>query len=461
MNGFFTTVQDDRKSIPIFSNMNKIWLIIQREYWVRVRKRSFIIMTFLGPMLIAGIYAIPIVMALRNADVRTVQVLDESGYFANTLKPTKELTFKALPAMSLPQAQEVFKASEDYALLYVPKLNLDKPAGMKLYSKKNISFEVSGKIERLLTDELENQRLLAAHIDRQTLDKIKVKLSLPTETLDEKGGKSSNGLATFVAGMLGAVFLYASLFIYGVQVMRGVIEEKTNRIVEVIISSVKPIELMLGKIIGVGLVGMTQFLAWIILGGLLSTAVPRFFVNDKQMAEQIKKNRTEQVIQSNPQANSPAVVPAGTNPFDFLQSFNIPLLVGCFLFYFLGGYLLYSALFAAVGSAADAETDTQQFMLPITAPIILSIIMAQFVAREPDGALAFWMSMIPFTSPIIMMVRLPYGVETWQLILSMILLVGGFIGTTWLAARIYRVGVLMYGKKVTFKEMYKWLTYKA
>jgi ABC-2 type transport system permease protein len=438
--------------------MKKIWLIIQREYWVRVRKPTFIVMTLLGPIFIAAIYAVPIYLAMQDTDTRTIQVLDESKLLADKLKSNAKLKFVSLGEVSLQQAQAAYKESQDYALLYVPKLNLDKPEGIKLYSKKNISFEIATDIQGMAEKELENIKLIQAGIDPELLAKTDLKVKVDTQLLSEEGEKSSNVWATFGVGMVGALFLYASLFIYGVQVMRGVIEEKTNRIIEVIISSVKPLELMLGKIIGVGLVGLTQFLIWTVLAGVLTTASAQLLVDKQKIEQRQKENLEKQDLEEQVEKG---ITPKATSPLDFLQSFNIPLLIGSFIFYFLGGYLLYSALFAAIGSAVDAETDTQQFMLPITAPIIFSIVVAQFVARDPDGPLAFWLSMLPFTSPVIMMVRLPFGVDTWQLLLSMALLVAGFIGTTWVAARIYRIGVLMYGKKVTYKELYKWMLYRA
>jgi ABC-2 type transport system permease protein len=235
--------------------------------------------------------------------------------------------------------------------------------------------------------------------------------------------------------------------------MRGVIEEKTNRIVEVIISSVKPFQLMMGKILGIAAVGLTQFLLWAILSGLTTTAVTAAFRDELQTQQQAATLGQESPATARGQEISQAL--------QALDNLNVPLILGCFIFYFLGGYLLYGALFGAVGAAVDNETDTQQFMLPITIPLILSFVVAQTVIiRNPDGPVAFWMSMIPLTSPIAMMLRIPFGVPAWELLLSMVLLVAGFIFTTWIAARIYRVGILMYGKKVNYKELSKWLFYK-
>ncbi|MGV3589842.1 MAG: ABC transporter permease, partial [Adhaeribacter sp.] len=252
--------------------------------------------------------------------------------------------------------------------------------------------------------------------------------------------------------------------IYGVQIMRGVIEEKTNRIVEVIISSVKPFQLMMGKIMGIAAVGLTQFLLWIILSTVVTTAVTASFKDE--LVEAQSQTQSQSVAEAGLE-NPAAVKPSGGSQFlrslDVIkESLNLPLILGCFVFYFLGGYLLYGALFGAVGAAVDNETDTQQFMLPITIPLIMTFVVAQTVIiRNPDGAVAFWMSIIPFTSPIAMMLRIPFGVPLPELLLSMGLLVLGFVFTTWIAARIYRVGILMYGKKVNYRELSKWLFYKV
>jgi ABC-2 type transport system permease protein len=245
-----------------------------------------------------------------------------------------------------------------------------------------------------------------------------------------------------------------SLFIYGIQVMRGIIEEKTSRIVEVVISSVKPFQLMMGKIIGIGLVGLTQFLLWIILSGTLMTIATNVLFKDKMDVIKSEMPATQQAV---PVQSGP-----GTDMIKAIQTVEWTYILPVFIIFFFGGYMLYSALFAAVGSAVDSDTETQQFMLPITLPLLFTYIMSfSFIVNNPDSSLSFWLSIIPFTSPIAMMVRLPFGVPAWQLALSIVLLIGGFIFTTWVASRIYRVGILMYGKKVSFKELGKWFMYQG
>jgi ABC-2 type transport system permease protein len=278
-----------------------------------------------------------------------------------------------------------------------------------------------------------------------------MEVSISTLRLTDKGEESGSAGASYGVGMFGSILIYLFIFLYGVQVMRGVIEEKNNRIVEVIISSVRPFQLMMGKIVGIALVGLTQFVLWVVL-----TMAINGVISQKMMTDKSSVSATEISAQANANVDNEMM----TDVLSAVNTINFPLLIGTFLFYFLAGYLLYSALFAAIGSAVDSEAETQQFMFPVTIPLIFSFVLASSaVVNNPDGPIAFWLSMIPLTSPVVMMVRIPFGVPAWQLITSMILLILGFIGTVWLAAKIYRTGILMYGKKVTFKEMLKWLKY--
>ncbi|WP_234733619.1 ABC transporter permease [Tellurirhabdus bombi] len=444
--------------------MNTILLIIKREYLVRVKKKSFIIMTLIGPMLIFGFYALVGYLAVSSIEQKKVEVIDESGLFKNKLKDSESLKY-SYPAASFAEAKKNMIKSDYDVLAYIPADIMENPKTLQLLGEKGVSFELKSKIEGAIEREIESIKLTKAGITREVLEDAKVNVDSETISLSAEGEKQSSAGAAAVIGGICAFLIYISVMIYGTQVMRGILEEKTNRIVEVIISSVKPFQLMLGKIIGVALVGLTQFMLWIVLTvGLTSAGTA--FIGNKLSA---KNSETAQVqtngALSTDQQALQAEMSKAENPvlgvIKSLQTLNIPLILGCFLFYFLGGYLLYSALFGAIGAAVDSETDTQQFMMPIMLPIIFSFVIAQFVLRDPNGALAFWTSIIPFTSPIIMMVRIPMGVPAWELILSMVLLIMGFVGTTWLASRIYRVGILMYGKKVTYKELSKWIFYKA
>lgn len=439
--------------------MHTIFLIIKREYLVRVRKRSFLVMTILGPLLIFGFYAIIGWAAVSSINQKKVAVVDESGRFVNRFKNDDETTF-LYEKQPLSTAKKTFLKQGYDALVFIPKNVIEQPKTVQIYAQKSVSLTLQSNIERAISREIETIKLSEAGITRKIIEDAKVNVDAQTISLRESGEQSSSAIATSIIGYFCAFMIYLSVFIYGTQVMRGVMEEKTNRIVEVIISSVKPLQLMMGKIIGVALVGLTQFMLWILL------TVGLFTVGGALVGDKADRGRQAMQSQSMAGSTTPPEIKqkqegAVASVMRAVGTLNIPLIVACFLFYFLGGYLLYSALFGAIGAAVDNETETQQFMFPITLPIIGAIAVAQFVIREPDGALAFWTSIFPLTSPVVMMVRVPFGVPAWELILSMVLLVLGFVGTTWLAARIYRVGILMYGKKVSYRELSKWVFYKG
>jgi ABC-2 type transport system permease protein len=441
--------------------MKKIALIISREYLSRVKKKSFIIMTFLGPILIGGMYAIAIWLAV-NADEmnqkKNVYVIDETEQFKDHFRDSKSLSFQYVNS-NLDSTKKLIEGDEDSYVLYIPNLTKDL-SGVQLYSTKQASISVVSYIEKEIESELKDKKLVENGISRDILKSLDMDVSLNTIRLTDKGEESGSAGASFGIGMFASVLIYLFIFLYGVQVMRGVIEEKNNRIVEVIISSVKPFQLMMGKIIGIALVGLTQFVLWVVLTTTISgIATQKLSSNLSNTTEQT----TGVAVGAGASAFDQSKQMSGNDAaqiMDAINTINFPLLIGTFIFYFLGGYLLYSALFAAIGSAVDNESETQQFMFPVTIPLIFSFVLSSSaVANNPDGPIAFWMSMIPLTSPIVMMVRIPFGVPVWQLVLSMVLLILGFMGTVWIAAKIYRTGILMYGKKVTFKELYKWLRY--
>ena len=438
--------------------MRNIYLVIRREYLVRVKKKSFLIMTILAPILFVGLYAAVIWIAVGSVDLKTVQVVDESNLFKNEFKNTESLKFDYLSS-SINSAKNQFQKSGANALVYIPKDVIQEPKSVRIYAAKNVSMDLKSSIENVIEKQIEEIKLSEAGITHKILEDSRVNVKSETISLSDEGEKTSSSAAATAIGGVCAFLIYMSVFIYGTQVMRGITEEKTNRIVEVIISSVKPYQLMMGKIIGVALVGLTQFILWITLTISLSSVATamlsdRMPQDSKAMVKEMQMNAPAGGMPGSTVQNPVAEILGAIN------SLNIPLILGCFLFYYLGGYLFYSALFGAVGAAVDNDADTQQFMLPITLPIIFSFVFAQFVLRDPDGSLAFWTSIIPFTSPIVMMVRIPFGVPAWEIALSMVLLVAGFMGTIWMAARIYRVGILMYGKKVTYKELAKWIFYK-
>ena len=442
--------------------MNKISLIIRREYLSRVKKKSFIIMTLLGPILMAAIIIVPIIIGYTSHTKRDIMVLDETGWFQGKFKSDDGLTFKAFTGTQNDGKDNV-KNGKFYALLFIPKPTENQVPQAIIYAEKQPEIAIKNIVSSTMEKEVERIKLAEQGISEEALKTAKANVTITTININESGKeeKSSTELAMGI-GYFSALIIYMFIFIYGVQVMKGVIEEKTSRIIEVIISSVKPFELMMGKILGIAMVGLTQFLLWVILTGSL-VGVFKTVMPDKAGSP-----KTEQINNFSSSTNNPAAVKAsagdnqvGSDLMDGLSHINYVLELSMFLFFFIGGYLLYAALFAAIGAAVDSETDTQQFMLPITAPLIISIVAAQAIIQNPDGPLAFWLSIIPLTSPIIMMVRLPFNVPMEQLALSMSLLVLGFLGVTWMAAKVYRTGILMYGKKVNYKELWKWIKYKG
>ena len=442
--------------------MNKIGLIIRREFLTRVRKKTFLIMTIIGPLLMGALFIAPILIAQQTNEVAKIRVLDETGLFHNSLQSTPEMEFEFVRPIDsddpderlthLNQSKADLSEQSVYGLLYIPcghhcDLNYIEKS-IQIFTENTVSLSVKAKLQRTLEKELEQLKLKRSGVDIEEIESAKTSVTISTIALtgDEEVEQSSE-LST-VVGLLSAFLIYLFIFLYGAQVMRGVIEEKSGKVVEVIVSSVRPFQLLMGKIVGVALVGLAQFSLWVILTTLIVSAASAIFGG-----------------QLDPEALSNAQNAAETSEalrfFTLLQSINFPLIIGAFLFFFLGGYLMYGALFAAIGSAVDSEADTQQFMLPVTVPLILAIIVGQTVIEQPDSAMAFWFSIIPLTSPVVMMIRVVMGVAPWELILSMICLIGGFIGTVWLASRVYRVGILMHGKKVSYRELWKWVKYKG
>lgn len=416
--------------------MHKILLVIQREYLVRVRQKSFIVMTILAPLLMAALIIAPVYLANQSQQERFIAVNHQQQF---NLENTEFVRFTTIPDLEVNNLKENFRQSPYYALLHI------EGSDFTLYSDQQISINVSDIIKRQLNHIIEINNLRNAGIDPKIIENAKEEVKITTKIIDEEGiSTKSHSEASMGIGFISGILIYMFIFMYGTMVMRGVIEEKTSRIIEVIISSIKPFQLMMGKILGVALVGITQFILWILLTILISTIAELTFLDTTSIATEITPNEQSMIL---------AQITNFTGGINLIQIFL------CFIFYFLAGYLIYSSLFAAVGSAVDAEADTQQFILPITIPLILSFIIIQPIMENPDGSLAFWMSIIPFTSPVIMMVRMPFGVANWELFLSMGILIGSFIATTWLAGRIYRTGILMYGKKASYKELWKWLRY--
>ena len=447
--------------------MNKLLLIIQREYFSRVKKKSFILMTILGPLLMAGVLIVPVWLAMRDKTDHQVLVLDHSGLFVEKLTNTTQIKF-TYGAESIASAKLKLKDGPFDLIMEIKgdALNDEKTTPVLYYKKQpGISTEqyITNQMENILFD----YRLQGDSIDIKKIDKARRQIKIITLKVTEDGtDEKTNTELNMWIGFGCAFAIYFMIFMYGSQVMRGVIEEKSNRIVEVIISSVKPFQLMLGKIIGVALVGLTQFILWITLTLILQTAITTFLFKN-EIADKVKQNsQIEKVMKNDLSAGISSMEKVQTPNeaialFNDLDKVNFSQIIICFAFFFLFGYLLYAALFAAIGSAVDNEADTQQFILPVTIPLILSFIIAQNIIKDPDSSMAQFFSIFPLTSPIVMMVRLPFGVPMWELLLSMVMLIIGFLFFTWLAGKIYRTGILMYGKKTTWKELGKWLFYKG
>ena len=430
--------------------MNKIGLIIAREFLTRVKTRAFLISTLLAPVLLSLTILVPVWLAKSDTDTKHVQVLDESGLMANALKSRGSIEYEYVHGdpQKFKQALKAQKKGDgDQGLLYIPKsFSLSNPTGLEYSSRNSMGPNAIEHIEEDIDKQVERLRMTQKGINASQIDSIDASVSVATYKLSDEGTKrSSSGLAQAI-GMGAGFLMYFFLFVYGMQVLRGVVEEKTNRIVEVIITSVKPFQLMMGKIIGIAAVGLVQFALWITLSLVASTALSAYLGR---------------------KVGSAAAVSSGGSAFGEISasmgSLNVPLLIGIFILYFLLGYAMYAALFAAIGSAVDSETDSQQLLFPVTMPIILSIIIAQMAAQNPDGPVARIFSFIPLTSPIVMMARLAYKDNPldWEVLLSLGLLILGFFGSVWVAARIYRVGILMYGKKPTLGGIAKWIFYKG
>ncbi|WP_291724021.1 ABC transporter permease [Bernardetia sp.] len=439
--------------------MNKIRIIIEREYLTRVRKKSFIIMSLIAPFLVIALMVIPAWLTSLDTGQKVIQVVDE-GNLLERLSEIDNVKLDYPIQNNIEEAKENLKekSKEFDGLLLIPRnVTAENTDGILLFADKNIPIQLEKKIERQIAKKLEERKLVQLGMNPVLIKEAKTKVTLTVTPLYSKESRTDSTVASIVA-YLSAVMIYFFIFLYGAQVMRGVMEEKTNRIVEVIISSVKPFQLMLGKIIGVACVAFTQFLIWIVLGLVLFFTVSSIFSLENNMTPE---EAQAIVAQSGGMASNLETDLAVQNILETVQTLNFPLIIGAFGFYFIMGYLVYGALYGAVGSIVDNQTDTQQFMLPITIPLITAIGIIGLVVNDPDGTVAFWASMFPLTSPLIMMVRIPFEPPLWEVAVSMLTLFFTFLGITWLVGRIYRIGILMYGKKPTYKEVSKWLFYKA
>ena len=437
--------------------MNHLGLVIRREYLTKVRNKAFIIMTILSPIILIALFAVVGYLSqLNNNKERTISVLDEPGLVSDVLESDDNLKYIFLEGMNLEQAKILVEENGNYGLLHIEKhddIN-DVANSIKFYSEDSPSLTLIANIETKLEKKLTDIKLQQEGVDIEKLKASQTRINIGQESfLGEKTSKIDNILKLAFGGFAGYL-LFMFIIIYGNMIMRSVIEEKTSRIIEVIISSVKPIQLLMGKIIGTSLAGITQFVIWVILGGILMVVFSAIFdVNLTEMQSQQQQMMQQAMETPEAQMQMQSIM---------TSIYNLPLinLMIAFVLFFIGGYLLYSSLYAAIGAAVDNETDTQQFMLPVLIPLILAVYVGIFtVIEDPHGTVSTVFSFIPFTSPVVMLMRIPFGVPIWQQLISLFLLIGTFMFTVWFAAKIYRVGILMYGKKPSYKELYKWLKY--
>jgi ABC-2 type transport system permease protein len=438
--------------------MSIISLIIKREFIAKVRNKSFIVMTFLSPLLFVGIAAFVGYLSSIKAETKRVAIHDETGLFVTEFNKQNskngEYVYHDLSQIDLEYIKDSITNDSYEGILYIPKVNTNKDLESKIQfiSNESPSILFINEMQDIIATKLTNENLQKAQLDTLVIKQAKAKVSIVlSKASGEESMKGLNEIKVAIGGAFGYLIMMF-IIIYGNMVMRSVIEEKTNRIVEIIISSVKPFQLMMGKIIGTSLAGVLQFAIWTIMGLILIVAASTFFG-----------------IDASPMAKIPADVSAVANQelastaqLYINEIWNLPIatILICFVIYFIGGYFLYSSFYASIGAAVDNETDSQQFLLPIITPLILAVYIGFFtVINDPHGTISVVFSMIPLTSPIVMMMRIPFGVPWWQLIISMALLLLTFLFVVWFAAKIYRVGILMYGKKPTWKELYKWLKY--
>lgn len=438
--------------------MSIISLIIKREFVAKVRNKSFIVMTFLSPFLFVGIAAFVGYLSTMKADTKRVAIHDETGLFVNEFKALNskngEYVYHDLSMIDVKFLKDSITNESYEGLLYIPKVTNDKDLENKIQFISNESPSISfiENIQDIVAQKLTKNNFEKSNLDTLAIHNAQAKVNISlAKASGEQSVKGLNEIKIAIGGAFGYLIMMF-IIIYGNMVMRSVIEEKTNRIVEIIISSVKPFQLMMGKIIGTSLAGLLQFFIWAIIGLTLMFATSAFLGIDASPAAKIPPSIVKVAHQEF----------AATAQMYIQELWGLPIatILICFVIYFTGGYFLYSSFYAAIGAAVDNETDSQQFLLPIIMPLILAVYIGFFtVINDPHGTVATVFSMIPLTSPIVMLMRIPFGVPWWQLVISIAILFGTFFFVVWFAAKIYRVGILMYGKKPTWKEMYKWLKY--
>ncbi len=454
-------------------NFRNIGVVISREYMTRVRKKSFLLITFLGPIFFAAVTVIPsLIMLFAEDRGKQIAVVDESGIVMPKLESDESYTFIDYSG----QQPDSLKADldglgADVLLVISPVIDSTRSVNVTTYSGKALSVDMKTAIESQVEEAVEDYRISLYDIGdlKQIMEDVKVDVSVTTYTIDDSGeAKLDSAEVKMIVSMLLGMIIYMFIAMFSGMVMSSVIEEKSSRVVEVLVSSVKSTELLFGKIIGVAAVALTQFLLWVVLTGVIVSAVGGIVGFDSIMGSQ-QQMTAMGVDQSALDAAGMSVDPAamtanlgteGNSVISALLELNYTEILLSFVVFFVLGYLLYASLFAAIGSAVENEADSSQLQLPVTIPLLLGFFIALYAFKSPDSPLAFWGSMIPFTSPIVMLARIPFGVPLWELLLSIALLLFTFIGCAWISAKIYKIGILTFGKKSTFKDLWKWLKMK-
>ncbi len=435
--------------------MNKIKLVLQREYLTRVKNKTFILLTLLVPLLFLGISILPAYLMQMGGDLQKIAVVDEFGGFENTFKEHEEYSIDYFQSDVYNDLVDNFEGGSYQAIVHLPvKMNEDHILQLedeiKLYTSKKTGMGLPSYISRSLEKKIRDLKISHLNLNKSTLEQVSTDVTFKKIIHNEGEQSEMEGIVGGVSSMILGFIIYIFIFMYGAQIMQSVIEEKNSRIIEIIISSVKPFQLLMGKILGVALVGLTQFAIWLVLFGVGYTVLIGVMSVDVNTINQMQQSELDE----NAMHELIHIVSS-------IHMNDVLIGIGLFLYYFLIGFLLYAGLFAAVGSAVEHQSETQQFMLPLSAPLLLAIMIAQIGMSNPDSPLIYWCSFFPLTSPVVMMVRIPYGVPGWEIALSMILLLLGFIFITKFAAKIYKTGILMYGKKASFKEIIKWVRYKS
>lgn len=445
--------------------MNKILLIFKREFLTRIRKKSFIVMTILGPLFIAAMFIVPLLLEKLEAEqVKHIGIVDESYILGKSLKNKDNIIFSNIENKTVEDMAKNFSNSGYYAILFIPK-NILQSNTVIIYSNNNPDLNLKTYISKSLEQNIEYAKLVRIGVPIEKIFEIKNPVIIGYKKWTTDGQDVEVTTETKIQiGIIFGFIIYLFIFLYGVQVLRGVLEEKSNRIIEVIISSVKPIQLMIGKIAGIGAISILQFVLWIILTISITNVAQVIIFPERSIPT--KENPTAQVL-----GGDDVVTRSLQNIGDEEYAYTVDIFASLknvewsvmfisFFFFFICGYLLYASAFAAIGGAIGNDSDTQQFVIPLTLPLFITLILIQVITHNPDGPTAFWLSIIPFTSPIAMMARIPFGVPIVEVLLSAAILIVTVFFTAYFAAKVYRTGILMYGKKVTYREIFKWLTYK-